>query len=113
MSGDATYRAVVCRALGPPEQLKVERLPRPELTAGMVRVSLIAAGLNFPDLLMVQGLYQYRPALPFVPGMEGAGVISEVEPTVTAFRVGQKVMVRMRAGDCAEQAIVETKQIHT
>src|SRR5947209_17907549 len=77
MSGEATYRAVVCRALGPPEQLKIERLPRPELTAGMMRVSLIAAGLNFPDLLMVQGLYQYRPDLPFVPGMEGAGVISE------------------------------------
>jgi NADPH2:quinone reductase len=111
MSGDATYRAVVCRALGPPEQLKIERLPRPELTAGMVRVSLIAAGLNFPDLLMVQGLYQYRPDLPFVPGMEGAGVISEVAPDVTAFSVGQKVTVRMRTGAFAEQAIVGAEQV--
>jgi NADPH2:quinone reductase len=111
MSEDATYPAVVCRALGPPEQLKIERLPRGELTTGMVRVSLIAAGLNFPDLLMVQGLYQYRPALPFVPGMEGAGMISEVAPDVTAFSVGQKVMVRMRAGAFAEEAIVGADQI--
>jgi NADPH2:quinone reductase len=105
------YRAVVCRALGLPEQLKVERLPRGELTTEMVRVKLLAAGLNFPDWLMVQGLYQHRPDLPFVPGMEGAGVISEIAPDVSSFTVDQKVMVRMRTGAFAEEAVVAPEQI--
>ena len=105
------YRAVLCRALGPPEQLTIERLPRDRLTADAVRVKLVAAGLNFPDLLMVQGLYQYRPDLPFVPGMEAAGIVSEAGSLVTAFSPGQKVMVRMRAGAFAEEALVPADQI--
>jgi NADPH2:quinone reductase len=111
MSKVPGYRAVVCRALGPPEQLKVERLPRREISAGTVRVKLMAAGLNFPDWLMVQGLYQHRPDLPFAPGMEGAGVICEIAPDVTAFAVGQKVMVRMRTGAFAEEAVIGADQI--
>jgi NADPH2:quinone reductase len=107
----SSYRAVVCRALGPPEQLKIEGLPRGELTTGTVRVKLLAAGLNFPDWLMVQGLYQHRPDLPFVPGMEGAGVISDVASDAAAFNPGQKVMVRMRTGAFAEEAVVPVEQI--
>jgi NADPH:quinone reductase len=106
-----SYRAVVCRALGPPEQLKIERLARGGLTTGTVRVKLMAAGLNFPDWLMVQGLYQHRPDLPFVPGMEGAGVIGEIAPDVTSFTADQKVMVRMRTGAFAEEAVVAVEQI--
>jgi NADPH2:quinone reductase len=111
MDPNATYRAIVCRALGPPDELKVEHLPRAELSVGHVRVKLVAAGLNFPDLLMVQGLYQYRPELPFVPGMEAAGVISDVAPDVTSFSPEQKVMVRMRTGAFAEEVIVSAAQI--
>jgi NADPH2:quinone reductase len=110
MQKDRSYRAVICRVLGPPESLEVQRLPRVELSAGSVRVKLAAAGMNFPDWLMIQGLYQHRPDLPFVPGMEAAGVISDVAPDVTSFTRGERVMVRMRAGAFAEEAIVPAHQ---
>jgi NADPH2:quinone reductase len=108
-----TYRAAVCSELGPPEQLKLERLPRGELAAGCVRVKTVAAGINFPDWLMVQGVYQHRPDLPFVPGMEGAGVISEVGADVVSFSAGQHAMVRMRTGAFAEEAVVPDDQVLT
>jgi NADPH2:quinone reductase len=111
MSRTATYRAVLCSELGPPERLEIGNLPRAELASGTVRVSIKAAGINFPDWLMVQGLYQYKPELPFVPGMEAAGLIDEVAPDVTSFSPGQKVMIRMRAGAFAEEAVVPADQI--
>jgi NADPH2:quinone reductase len=105
------YRAVLCRELGPPERLTIEHLPRGELAAGAVRVRVVAAGLNFPDLLMVQGLYQYRPDLPFVPGMEAAGTVEETGSQVTGFSPGQNVTVRMRVGAFAEEAVVPAEQV--
>ena len=94
----ADYRAVVCEALGPPDSLRLRRLPRKPLGPGTVRVALRAAGINFPDVLMIQGLYQHRPELPFVPGLEAAGVVAEVAPDVSGVRVGDKVIARMRTG---------------
>jgi NADPH2:quinone reductase len=111
MSRAATYRAVLCRELGPPERLEIAALPRAQLASGTVRVSIKAAGINFPDWLMVQGLYQYKAELPFVPGMEAAGLISEIAPDVTSFSPGDKVMVRMRTGAFAEEAVVPADQI--
>ena len=64
------YRAVVCEELGLPDRLRLRELPRRPLGAGEMRVALKAAGVNFPDVLMIQGLYQHRPELPFVPGLE-------------------------------------------
>ena len=72
------YLAVVCEALGPPDSLRLRRLPKKPLGPGTVRVALRAAGINFPDVLTIQGLYQHRPELPFVPGLEAAGVVAEV-----------------------------------
>jgi NADPH2:quinone reductase len=111
MSRAATYRAILCSELGPPERLEIAALPRAQLASGTVRVSIKAAGINFPDWLMIQGLYQYKPELPFVPGMEAAGVVSEIAPDVTSFSPGDKVMVRMRTGAFAEEAVVATDQI--
>ncbi|MEA2859302.1 MAG: NADPH:quinone reductase [Methylobacteriaceae bacterium] len=111
MSRRATYRAVLCDELGPPERLEVAALPRAQLASGTVRVSIKAAGINFPDWLMVQGLYQYKPELPFVPGMEAAGFIDEVASDVSSFSPGQKVMIRMRAGAFAEEAVLPADQI--
>jgi NADPH2:quinone reductase len=102
---------VVCRELGPPEQLRLERLPHTELAAGCVRVKMMAAGVNFPDWLMARGLYQHRPDLPFVPGMEGAGLISEIAQDVTSISPGERVMVRMRTGAFAEEAIVAADEV--
>jgi NADPH2:quinone reductase len=111
MSGKATYCAVLCSELGPPERLTMSEMPRGELAPGAVRVSVKAAGINFPDWLMVQGLYQYKPDLPFVPGMEAAGIIDELGPDVTSFSPGDKVMIRMRSGAFAEQAVLPAEQI--
>ena len=65
-------RAVVCRELGPPECLRLETFPAKPLGAGEVRVAIRAAGINFPDILMVAGEYQLKPDLPFTPGVEAA-----------------------------------------
>ena len=67
---------------------------------------IIAAGVNFPDLLMTQGTYQYKPELPFVPGMEACGEIIEVAPDVTAFLPGQRVAINTRIGLFATEAVV-------
>ena len=76
-----------------------------------MRVALKAAGVNFPDVLMIQGLYQHRPELPFVPGLEAAGVVSEVAADVAGIAVGQKVIAQMRTGGYAEEAVVPAEAI--
>jgi NADPH:quinone reductase len=108
---DATYRAVVCAALGAPESLRLQPLARQTLSPGAVRVSVKAAGINFPDLLTIQGLYQHRPQLPFVPGVEAAGVIIEMAADVHGLCLGQRVIARMRTGGYAEEAVVPASQV--
>ena len=108
---DPTYRAVVCEELGPPAGLRLRRLPRVPLEPGSVRVAVKAAGINFPDTLMIRGLYQHRPQLPFVPGVEAAGVIAEVAPDVDGLAVGQKVIAQMRTGGYAQEAVLAAGQI--
>ena len=106
-----TYRAVVCEELGPPGQLQLRRLPRAPLGPGTVRVALKAAGINFPDVLTIQGLYQHRPELPFVPGVEAAGIVTEVAADVGGVAVGDKAIAQMRTGAYAEEAIVPASRI--
>jgi NADPH2:quinone reductase len=106
-----TYRAVVCQDLGPPDLLRLQSLPRRPLGAGEVRVTLEAAGVNFPDVLMIQGLYQHRPELPFVPGLEAAGVVTKVAADVAGFTVGQRVIAQMKTGGYAEEAVVPADAI--
>jgi NADPH:quinone reductase len=108
---DSFYRGVVCAELGPPERLELQRLPCARLAPGTVRVKLRAAGINFPDLLMIEGKYQHRPDLPFVPGMEAAGLVVETAPDVHAPATGQEVMVSMRTGGYAEEAVVPADQV--
>ena len=108
--GDTFYRGVVCTALGPPEVLKLQQLPRGEILPGTVRVKIKAAGINFPDLLMIEGKYQHRPELPFVPGLEAAGLVIETAPDVPASMIGQRVIVRMSTGGYAEEAVVPVNQ---
>lgn len=92
--------------LGEPETLRLEELPSPEPGAGEVLVDMHAAAVNFPDLLTIQGKYQFRPSLPFVPGKEGAGVIAALGDGVTQVAVGDRVMVQVEYGCFAEQAVV-------
>lgn len=107
-----TYRALVCHTLsedlsGVEMRSLPTRLPGP----GEVLVRLRAAALNFPDYLMTQGKYQLRPPLPFVPGLEAAGVIGAVGADVTDVEVGQRVVVKPRTGGYAELAVVPSTAV--
>jgi len=100
-------RAVLCRALGPPEALAVEEVPSPKPGPKQVVVSVRAAGVNFPDTLVIQGKYQLKPQLPFSPGGEMAGVVKEVGEAVTHLRPGDPVIAFAGWGAFAEEALVE------
>jgi len=100
-------KALVCKAFGPITDLRVEDLPVPEPGAGQVRVEVHAASINFPDALMVQGLYQVKPPLPFVPGAELAGVVAAVGPDVTRLKVGDRVISMTGTGAFAEQCLAD------
>ena len=78
-------RAVLCRTLGNTADLRVEEVPSPELTDGHVRIGVKAAGVNFPDILMVEGKYQVKPEMPFIPGLEVAGTVLECAPGPARF----------------------------
>ena len=91
-------KAVLCHAFGERDSLRVEEIePRP-LERGQVRIGVHAAGVNFPDLLMVEGKYQVKPPLPFIPGMEAAGEIIECASDVTDLHPGQRILALTRRG---------------
>ena len=71
-------KAVLCKQFGPPDSLVIEDLPSPKAGAGEVVISVKAASVNFPDVLIIQNKYQFKPPLPFSPGSELAGVVKEV-----------------------------------
>jgi NADPH2:quinone reductase len=104
-------KAVVCRELGPPEDLRLETFPSRPLKEGEVRVAVRAAGINYPDILMAAGEYQFKPELPFTPGFEAAGDVTEVGATATGVAVGDKVIVKMRYGAYCDEAVVVPSQI--
>ena len=98
-------RALRCTALGPPESLVVEEVSTPEPGPGEVRVRVAAAGVNFPDTLVVQGLYQSQPELPFTPGSEAAGVVDAVGEGVTHVAEGDRVLTFVETGAFAEALV--------
>jgi NADPH2:quinone reductase len=104
-------KAVVCRELGPPERLRLETVASAPLKEGEVRVAVQAAGINFPDILMAAGEYQLKPELPFTPGVEAAGDVIEVDAAATGVAIGDRVMVRMRHGAYADEAVVTPSQL--
>jgi NADPH:quinone reductase len=104
-------KAVVCRELGPPERLRLQSVASRPLGTGEVRVAIRAAGLNFPDVLMVSGEYQLKPELPFTPGMEASGDIVEIGSDVSGVAVGDRVMVKMRHGAFTDEAVVMPSQL--
>jgi NADPH2:quinone reductase len=103
-------KAVVCRELGPPESLRLEHFASAPLQPGQLRVAIHAAGINFPDILMAAGDYQLKPELPFTPGVEAAGEVTEVNG-VAGVDVGDRVIVKMRHGAYADEAVVTRAQL--
>ena len=86
-------KAVTCKEHGLPDKLElVSDWPEPALGEHDVLIEVKAAGLNFPDVLMIQGKYQMQPEMPFIPGGECAGVVTEMGAKVTRFKVGDKVL---------------------
>jgi len=102
---------VLCREYGPPESLVVEDVPSPAPGPGEVVVSVKAAGLNFPDVLIIQNKYQIKPPLPFSPGGEVAGVVKAVGEGVAGAKVGDAVMALTTYGGFAEEVKVDASRL--
>ncbi len=100
-------KAVLCKDWGPPDALVVEDIPSPKPGKGQVLVSVKASGVNFPDVLLIQNKYQFKPELPFSPGSEIAGVVKQVGEGVHGFMPGDRVMAHIRSGGYAEEAVVD------
>ena len=99
-------RVVVCNSFAPLDQLVIEERPSVALRSGQVRIAVRAAGVNFVDALIVQGLYQIKPPLPFTPGGESVGIITEIAEDVSERSVGQRVLVTSGAGAFATEMVV-------
>ena len=99
-------KAIVCRQFGPPESLSFEELPDPSPGPGEVVVSVKAASVNFPDVLLIQNKYQVKPTLPFSPGAELSGTVKSTGKGVTNVKPGDPVIGFAAYGAFAEQCIV-------
>ena len=98
-------KALQCVELGMPDKLQVNEIPDPEILPGHVLIDNKAASVNFPDVLMIQGLYQFQPELPFSPGGESAGIVSSVGEGVENISVGDRVFVMTGLGAFAEKIV--------
>ena len=104
-------RAVVLRNYGPPPQLGVEEVPPPQLKPGQVRLRVHAVGFGFPDALTVAGKYQVKPEVPFTPGSEVAGVVTEIAPDVTHVKPGARVLAMAGQGALAEECLANAASL--
>jgi len=104
-------KAVLCKQYGPPESLVVDDLPSPTPGPGEVVVAMKAASVNFPDVLIIQNKYQFKPPLPFSPGSELAGVVKQVGEGVSAWKPGDKVIAFTTYGAFAEEVKVDAARL--
>lgn len=103
-------KAVVCEAFGPYKNHKVQEIAPPAIKKGHVRVKVRAAGVNFPDILIVEGKYQLKPPFPFTPGSECAGVVTELGEGVDSVAIGANVFFGAMHGAFAEEVVVPAVQ---
>ena len=99
-------KAIRCKAYGPPSSLVLEEIDNLKPKAKEVLVEVKACGLNFPDTLIIQGLYQFKPELPFTPGSDVAGIVKEIGDQVSHLKVGQEVFGFVAHGGLAEEVLV-------
>jgi NADPH2:quinone reductase len=100
-------KAVLCKEYGLPGKLVIEDIPSPKPASGQVVVSVKACGVNFPDTLIIQGKYQFKPEMPFSPGGEVAGVIKEIGEGVKRVKPGDRVIAFNTWGGFAEEMVVD------
>ena len=103
-------RAILCKAWGDPASLVCEETAVPGTAPGCVRFAVHGAGVNFADTLMIAGKYQEKPPFPFTPGLEAAGVVSEVGAGVKELKLGDRILAYMGHGGFAEEAVVAEAQ---
>ncbi len=104
-------KAVVCQSWGLPDTLTVQELPDPQAGPGQVVIDVKAAGVNFPDVLIIQGKYQFKPELPFIPGSEVAGVVRSVADDVTTFKPGDQVIAFTATGAFGQQLVAPAQAL--
>lgn len=104
-------KAIICKAFAPVSELRYEDVATPIAKKGEVVVEIAAAGVNFPDSLLVQGLYQMKPELPFIPGSEVAGTIVEIGENVPYLKIGMKVIGMCLLGGYAEKVAIPCMQV--
>src|ERR1700704_2461223 len=100
-------KAMLSRRVGGPETLELAELPDPKPGAGEVLLAVKACGVNYPDLLIIEDRYQFKPPRPFAPGGEVAGVIEAVGAGVTQFKRGDGVIGSTISGGMAEKLVLE------
>ena len=104
-------KALLCKQFGPPESLTVEEVPSPTAGPGEVVVTVKAASVNFPDVLIIQNKYQVKPPLPFSPGSEFAGVVKQIGDGVEHFRPGDRVIAFAGYGGFAEECLAPANRV--
>ncbi|MEE2763432.1 NADPH:quinone oxidoreductase family protein [Marinobacter sp.] len=104
-------KAILCKEYGPAESLVIEDVPSPDVKGRGVKVRVKAAGLNFPDTLIIEGKYQLKPNMPFSPGGEMAGEVIEVGEKVTRFKPGDRVAGLTGYGSFAEEVVVPEQNL--
>ena len=100
-------RALICRAWGPVDDLKLEDVAPPTPGPGQLVIDVKATGVNYADSIMVAGRYQTRPPFPFSPGLETAGLVTRCGEGVARFKTGDRVMAILAYGGFAEQALAD------
>ena len=100
-------RALLSVMAGGPETLVLRELPEPSIGVGQVRIAVRNCGINYPDALIIEDKYQFRPPRPFAPGLEVSGVVEAVGQEVDALRVGDRVIATVPYGGLAEQLVAD------
>jgi NADPH2:quinone reductase len=104
-------KAVLSKAVGGPETLVVEDVPSPTAGPGQVVVTVKACGVNYPDVLIIEDKYQFKPPRPFSPGGEISGVIKEVGEGVTNVKVGDRILASTGSGGMAEEVLLGAERV--
>ena len=103
-------KAIVSEQVGGPDTLVLRDLPTPQPAAGELRLRVRACGVNYPDALMLEDKYQFRPTRPFAPGGEVAGEVDAVGEGVTQFKPGDRVIALVGHGGMAEYVVAKTNK---
>jgi NADPH2:quinone reductase len=109
---DRAMRAVVVNAFGPADVVTIGTVPEPVPGEGEVLIEVRAAPVNYVDLVVISGKYQFTPPLPFVPGKGPAGIIAACGPGVTGLSIGQRVLAMAEQGGYAERAVARSDQCY-